>query len=404
MNIAIMVRGYIPVPRPSDMIYAPIDLAVDIAERLARRGHKVDFYAPLGSKLSWAKVKDLGLPPLIKNSEEFMDLLKDNEKMTQYAPELWDSYLAQKMFEQAAKGKYDILHFHHAESVLPLAKHYTKVPVVYTLHDPISPWRKDVLQLYQTPNQHYISISNNQRRSAPDLPYHSTIHNGIDLNKYPFNSKAEDYLLYIGRIVHEKGVKEAIQVAKATNNRLLIIGPVYPDSLDYFNQHIKPQLNDQILYLGYMEQNLLSPYYRKAKALLTPVQWEEPFGLTTIEAMASGTPVISFNRGAAPELIENGKNGFVVDNTAEMIKAVENIKKIKRPTVREMAEKRFSVKRMVDEYEEAFEDIIEQHTYLSPRFVKIQLRRVPETLRGTSQKRRLKKIIKNSKIKSVRPK
>lgn len=398
MNIAMMVRGYIPVPRPADMIYAPIDLAIAIAESLSRRGHKVDFYAPFGSKVPRANVETCDLRPLVKTDKDFHALISDVDQLVHYVPGLWDSYMTQCMFARARRGKYDILHFHHPETAMRLAFEHSNIPVAYTLHDPIKPWLKESFELYNTDNQHCISISNNQRRDGPDLPYAATVHNGVDVKKYQFNSRAEDFLLYVGRVVPEKGVREAVAVAKESHHRLLIIGPVYPDSQAYFDQYIKPELNDQILYLGYIEQDKISPYYQKAKALLTPVQWEEPFGLTTIEAMASGTPVISFNRGAAPEIIKNAKTGYVVDSTAEMIEAVHKIKNISRIECRRHVEKNFSISKMVDGYEAAFEQIIARHRGAS--LVQRGLKKVPETIKEVSAQRQLKKIMK----KSIKPK
>jgi glycosyltransferase involved in cell wall biosynthesis len=402
MRIAMMVRGLIPVPRPKDLIYANIDLAVDIAEGLARKGHTVDFYAPMGSKLKRAHVQTCNLRPLVTNVEEFRNLLGDSERLFHGIVQLWDHYMADVMFKRALAHEYDILHFEHPESALSLAHIHRSVPVTYTLNDPVNEWSKEVFEIFQTPNQYFISISDNQRRDAPDLPYLRTIHNGVNLKDFSFNSKPEDFLLFVGRITQEKGVKEAIQVARETHHRLLIIGPVHYDSAVYYEQYIKPQLDDQILHLGFVERDQLPKYYQKAKALLTPVQWEEPFGMTTIEAMACGTPVVSFNRGAAPEIIENGKTGYVVDTTAEMVDAVHKLNRIKRAYCREYVEKKFSVRRMVNDYENAFHEVIEQHKILSTHFVKRQLSKVPSKIIETSRKRRLRKIIKARPFKQLR--
>lgn len=355
-----MVRGYLPAPRPKDIIYAPIDLAVAIGEGLTKRGHTVDFYGPLGTELN-TNIVTRNLRPLVHNQSEIAALFTDIARMSHYVPDLWDRYLATEMFKRAQNGEYDLLHFHHPEIALPMAVEHQDIAVVHTLHDPVYPWYKELFELYQSPNQQYISISNNQRRDAPDLPYISTVYNGVDLQQFPFGEEPEDYLLVAGRIVPEKGFKEAIQVAQQTNNRLLIIGPTYSDSQDYFDQYIKPHLSDQILYLGYVEHDQMWRYFQKAKAFLTPVQWEEPFGLTTIEAMACGTPVISLKRGAAPELIINKKTGYVVDSIAEMVSAVDKIDRIKRQDCRSHVQAKFSIDTMVDKYEKAFIDAFKQH-------------------------------------------
>lgn len=382
MKIAMMVLGYIPVPRPTDMIYAPADIAVAIAEGLARKGHQVDLFGPIGSRSNnpHVTIQTLNLRPLAQTQREMSDLFRRSDRFTNYIPDLWDQYFAREMFARASHGVYDVLHFHHPEIALPLAKTYPEVPVVYTLHDPVTAWFRELLELYETPNQHYISISKNQRRDAPDLPYIANVYNGTYLHNFPFSNEPEDYLLYVGRIVPDKGVKEAVRVARETNHRLMIIGTVYPDSQGYFDQYIKPHLSNRVLYLGFVEQSHLSKYYQKAKALLTPIQWEEPFGLTTIEAMACGTPVISFKRGAAPEIIQHGKTGYVVNSIAEMITAVTKLDQIDRRACREHVETYFSLDKMVDGYETAFLKLIKplQQKLLHPQpAVRTQLKRVP---------------------------
>lgn len=364
MKIAMMVRGYLPAPRPADMIYAPIDLAVATAEGLAERGHDVTLFAPNGTSLSdKVRVKTLNLRPLAHNLPEFKDLLADTEKLTHYVLSLWDKYLANEMLREAEEGKYDLLHFHHPEVALDLAKRHNSIPIVYTLHDPIYAWYKELFELYASPNQHFISISKNQRRDAPDLPYAATVYNGVDPQHWPLSTSSEGYLLCGGRIVAEKGIKEAIQVAKASGHRLLIIGPTSAGaSQDYFDQYIKPQLDDQILYLGFVEREQMWRYFQKAKAFLTPVQWEEPFGMTTIEAMACGTPVISLKRGAAPEIIKHGKTGFITNSIAEMIESVQKVDQLDRAACRDHVKKHFSTSIMVENYEAAYEKILHEQT------------------------------------------
>jgi glycosyltransferase involved in cell wall biosynthesis len=387
MKIAIMVRAFIPMPRPSDMIYAPIDLAVAIAKGLGARGHKVTLFAPLGTEVYGENVtvETMNLRPLVKNQDQFTALLDNTEYLSHDVHGLWDRYMSSEMFTRANNGEYDLLYFHHPESALSMAAKYLKVPVVYTLNDPIYPWYRELFELYQSPNQRFISISKNQRNDAPDLPYLATVYNGTDVDLFTFSDTHDNYLLFTGRITREKGVKEAIQVAKASGHRLLIIGPINHGSEDYFNQYIRPELNEQILYLGRMDQDMLPTYYQKAKAVLTPIQWEEPFGLTTVEAMACGTPVISFHRGAAPEIIKHGKTGFVVHSTTEMIEAVGNIDQINRIDCRKHVEKHFSTKQMIDHYEKAFHELLKRKPAVTPtakssRYIKQKIREVKQIL------------------------
>ena len=366
-------------PRPVDMIYAPIDLAVATAKGLAAKGHKVTVFAPLGTEIHGENitVETLNLRALVKNQDEFAALLRRTDDLVHDLPGLWDRYMSNAIFEKAANKEFDLLWLHHPETALSTAVRYQDVPVVYTMHDPIFPQFRELYDLYASPNQHFISISNNQRRDAPDLPYASTVYNGTDINLFEFSAKAEDYLLFAGRITPEKGVKEAIQVARGSKHRLLIIGPVSDEHKGYFEQYIKPELDDKILYLGRMDQDRLPKYYQKAKAVLTPVQWEEPFGLTTIEAMACGTPVISLHRGAATEIIDDGRTGYVVNSVTDMIDAVGKVEGLRRSECRKHVQEKFGIAQMVDAYENVFLDIVkggttktERGTIVEKRFMK----------------------------------
>ena len=366
MKIALMVRGFIPMPRPKDMIYAPIDLAIQIAKGLGEKGHQVTVFAPIGSEIHGENVtlETLNLRPRVKNQADFASLLDSVEYLAHDLHGLWDRYMVTEMYRRAEEGEFDLLYFHHPESALSAAVQHQTIPTVYTMHDPIYPWYKELFELFTSPNQKFISISKNQQQDAADLPYLGTVYNGTDVELFNYSNEPEDYLMFAGRISPQKGVKEAIQVAKQSKHRLLIIGPVSKENQGYFDQYVKPELDDQILYLGRMDQDQLPKYYQKAKAVLTPVQWEEPFGLTTVEAMACGAPVISLNRGAARELIVNGKTGFVVNSIGEMVEAVGKIDTIKRRDCREHVAKKFAIDNMVDKYEKAFQKMLEKEAVI----------------------------------------
>lgn len=361
MKIAMMVRSYITLPRPNDMIYAPLDLAIAMAKGLGKRGHQVTLFAPLGTEVYGENVtvENCNLRPLVESQDDFTSLLNDTDKLVNGQPSLWDQHMANCMFERASAGEFDLVYLHHPETALSAAREFPDVKTVVQLHDPIDGWRKEVYEMCSSDNVNYISISNNQRRDAPDLNYLANVYNGTDTELFEYNEEPDDYLLFSGRIHPSKGVKEAIQVARESKHRLLIAGPPDHGYEYYFEQHVKPELDENILYLGRMDQAQLKTYYQKAKALLTPVQWEEPFGLTTIEAMASGTPVISFSRGAAPEIIVDGKTGFIVSSIAEMVEAVDKIDTIKRRDCRQHVEHNFSYETMVDNYERVLQQLID---------------------------------------------
>lgn len=363
-----MVRSYIIMPRPSDMIYAPIDLAVAMAKGLGKKGHQVTLFAPLGTEVYGENVtvESCNLRPLVTGQDEFEQLLGDVDKLVNGQTALWDQHMANCIYERASAGEFDMVYFHHPEAALGVAREFPGVKTVIQLHDPIASWRKELYELYANDDVSFISISKNQRRDAPDLNYLSTVYNGTDTDLFEFSDEADDYLLFSGRILPDKGVKEAIQVARESGHRLLIAGPPAYGHDYYFEQHVKPELDENILYIGRMDQQQLKTYYQKAKALITPVQWEEPFGLTTIEAMASGTPVISLNRGAAPEIIIDGKTGFIVNSLSEMVEAVGKIDTIKRKDCREHVEREFSYQVMVDKYEAVLTDHLNDKPRKSP--------------------------------------
>lgn len=360
MKIATMVRSFLQTPVPNDIAYSPTSVALSITNGLVKRGHEVTFFGPEGSKTD-AVLETCGIRPQVTTQKEFDDLVGSTDLFTDYGFGLYDTKMAQNMLERASNGEFDCVVFHHFESVLPLARLYPKVPVVYILHDYLDEKRRAVIEMHASPNQYFISISNSQRRDAPDLNYLATVYNGIDMDHFAFEDESEDYLILSGRVVPEKGVKEAVQVAIQSNRRLLIAGSLSKPAYWYFDEHVKPYLNDKILYLGMLDKEQLVKYYKKSAALLMPIQWQEPFGLSMAEANACGTPVIAFNRGSVPEIITDGKNGYIVDNSAEMILAIGKLGKIKRKDCRDQVAKKFSSEIMIDNYEKVLSDVINQH-------------------------------------------
>lgn len=357
-----MVRSLFTTPVPKDMGYSPATIAITMAEGLEELGHEVSFYGPAGTDLKVSHIETCDIHPSVTSQKQLDEYLHNPDMYHHYLLAATDNFMVKQMMERAQNGEYDLVVFHHFETAMTIAGMYKDVPVVHILHDFMDDQRVDLVRRNATPNQHFISISENQRLDAPDLNYIATVYNGIDVEDFDYNPEAADYLFYSGRITQTKGVKEAIQVAKATKRRLLIAGPLIQSDYPYFDQHVKPFLDDKILYLGLLEKKQLVKYYRRAYALLVPIQWQEPFGLTMIEANACGTPVIAFRRGAVPEIIDDSKNGFIVDNTAEMILAVDQVKSISRKNCREHVEKYFTNLHMIKAYEKAFEKVIALHT------------------------------------------
>lgn len=364
MRIATEVKGYLTAPAPSDIIYAPYDLALDLSDGLTELEHEVDFYAPEGSDVRRSRLVTLGQQALARNNDEYVGrengILFDAGLHSDNVLALYDQFYSAEMFQRAQKGAYDILHFHHPEVALPYARLFPDVPVVYTMHDPISDEQRELLEKHSSPNQWLVSISDFQRRAAPDLPYIATVYNGIDTDMFQYDSRVEksERLLFAGRIVSNKGVKEAVEVARETGSKLDIIGPVYSDSQDYFDEHVKPYLDDDIQYLGRINRPDLPYYFQRAAAFLMPIQWDEPFGLVMAESIACGTPVIAMRRGSVPEIVDHEKTGFIVDTVEQMAERVSEVQDLSPEDCRSSAISRFSIKAMVAGYEAAYEEAI----------------------------------------------
>ncbi|MGB4957279.1 MAG: glycosyltransferase family 4 protein [Candidatus Saccharimonas sp.] len=360
MRIAMMVRGFITTPPQNDIAYSPAGVAKAIAEGLARKGHTVTFFGPEGTTLHESvAVESCNLRPIASTSIDLEKQIATSDLFSDYRFSLYDAVMARTMLERARGGEFDCVVFNHFESVLPLAPLFPSVPIVYILHDNMDEARREVIEAHASPNQFFISISDSQRRNIPDLQYAATVYNGVDTEHFAFSDEHEDYLFMAGRIVPEKGVKEAVQIAQQTKRRLLIAGSLSPQNYWYFDEHIKPFLDDKILFLGMLDREQLVKYYQKAAAVLAPIQWDEPFGLSMAEANSCGTPVVAFRRGAVPEVVADGKSGYIVDNSAEMIMAIEKLGKISRKDCAARARKHFSEEVMVNNYERILQEIID---------------------------------------------
>ena len=248
---------------------------------------------------------------------------------------------------------FDIIHNNF--DFLPLT--YSKLittPMVTTIHGFSSPKIIPVFKKYND-NSYYVSISNADR--SPELNYIATVYNGIDSQYFTFKEKPADYLLYFGRIHHDKGTYEAIQIARKAKMRLIISGII--QDRQYFDEKVAPSLNgDDIVYIGSSGPEKRDELLGKAFALLHPVNFNEPFGLSVAEAMFCGTPVIAFNKGAMSELIVDGKTGFLVNSVDEACEKIKAIPGISRNFCRQWAENNFSKEKMTEAYIAVYENIL----------------------------------------------
>lgn len=354
LKVAIFCTNEWPTPPPQNTFYAPLWMAYYIAEGLAKKGHKVFYFGSKESKLKQAKLVSFGMPAIKYNKELLPFLPYMNEVVVNF----YEQLMISKIYQMDQKERFDIIHIHPYRRAVQFAP-LTKTPTVFTLHDPIEGFKKFMLEkTKEQPDTYLITLNNAQRKPLPDLNYVGTIYNGLDLKKYKFNEKAKDYFVAAGRFVPEKGIDLAIKAAKRAKVKLKIAGGLAEG--DYFETKIKPYLGKNIEYVGMIDYLKMGDFYRQAKGLLYPHRWEEPFGLIFIESMATGTPVITFDRGSAREIIEDGKTGFIVKNINEMVKAIKKIDKIKREDCRMRVEKKFTIERMVSDYEKVYYQILSQ--------------------------------------------
>lgn len=249
---------------------------------------------------------------------------------------------------------FDIIHNHFDFLPLTYSK-LIKTPIITTIHGFSSEKIIPVFKKYNK-NTYYVSISNADRHS--ELDYSATIYNGINVDEFSFNKFPKDYLLYFGRIHHDKGTAEAIKIAQGCGKRLIIAGIIQDEN--YFNTQVKPHLNNDIEFIGHAGPELRNELMSNALALLHPINFNEPFGLSVAESMLCGTPVIAFNRGSMPELIINNKNGFLVNDIHEAIEILKEDLNIDRKYSSDSAKEKFSSLRMAKEYFDLYNLILDK--------------------------------------------
>ncbi|GBR02988.1 glycosyltransferase family 4 protein [Acetobacter oeni] len=262
------------------------------------------------------------------------------------------------LMERVARlaDQFDILHFHM--DYWPFT-HFSRqpTPFVTTMHG-----RLDLMELQPVfdafPNVPIVSISNNQRLPLPQARYVGTVLHGLPENLLTPQPGPRDYLAFLGRICPEKGVDKAIRIARAVDMPLKIAAKVDKVDVEYFEREIVPMLGEGVELIGEINDRQKSAFLSGAKALLMPIDWPEPFGLVMIEAMACGTPVIAFRHGSVPEVLEEGVTGAIVANEAEAIAAYPQVEALDPAVVRKAFEKRFTARRMADDYLAIYQNLI----------------------------------------------
>ena len=317
--------------------YGPWEkVASALTEGLVHSGHDVTLFATADS-CTGAKLDAVSEHPYEENRA--MDT------------KVWECMHIANLMEKA--DRFDIIHNHF--DFLPLSySRLIKTPMITTIHGFSSENIVPVYKKYNS-NTHYVSISDSNRH--PELDYLATVHHGIDSIAFPYCQIKKEYLLFYGRIHPDKGAHLAIAIAKRSNCPLIMAGPIQ-DS-DYYIREVVPHVDGtNVLYLGNVSQRDGASLLGEARALLHPILFEEPFGLSVAEAMMCGTPVIAYKLGSMPELIMDGKTGYLVDDITQAVAAVRRIGELDPGICRAHAIAVFGIDRMVKGYLSCYEKIL----------------------------------------------
>ncbi|GCF07458.1 glycosyltransferase [Dictyobacter arantiisoli] len=360
MRIALVAPLVTPIAQP--FVGGSQALVADLALGMVQRGHEVTLFAREGSSIPGVKIEPVVVPDSVIPS-------RFSEPGTAQSADPGFMIQANVFFElflqlRQRASEFDILHAHAFDwPCFTASALLTTLPVLHTIHLPaVSPEINAVLGILQR-QQHPFTLITVSQACARDYASYTTfdhiIYNGLDLDAIPFVLQVADDapLLFAGRITPEKGVEEAIEIAEQAGRQLLLAGGIYDQS--YYSERIVPRLEvgqGRIHYLGQLDHPTLWQLMGQAQGLLFPIAWDEPFGLTPVEAMAAGTPVIAFQRGAVTEVIRDQQTGFLIPagDCAQAAAAVARLATIERSACRAHVVANFSLKRMLDAHEQVY--------------------------------------------------
>jgi glycosyltransferase involved in cell wall biosynthesis len=314
-----------------------------LTEELVRAGHDVTLFAS-GDSVTQAR--------LIAGC---LCSLRQDTRCVDY--QAHHVVMLDQVFQRA--HEFDVIHFHIDYLHFPFTRRLS-VPHVTTLHGRLD--MPDLPPLYeQFRDMPVISISNAQRKPLPWANWRGTIYHGLPEDLFHFQPNRGSYLVFLGRIAPEKRVDRAIEIAKRVGMPLKIAAKVDRADRRYFKRVVEPLLQDSTVeWLGEMTDEQKAELLENAYALLFPIDWPEPFGLVMIEAMACGTPVIAYDDGAVPEVLEEGRTGFIVTNLEDATEAIRHIPSLSRAGCRRVFEKRFTATRMASDYVKLYMRMIER--------------------------------------------
>ena len=337
MRIALIAPPFIEIPPRR---YGGTELFVaNLASELYVRGHSVTVYANGDS--------DMPCPVKFRYPHADWPLTDPlRADLKNYDHTAWAIH--------DAAGSSDVIHLNDVVGVP--ASRFVDVPMVLTIHHPSQPVLSEQYMRYE--DIHYVTIADWLARREPMANVH-VVHHGIPVDDYVFSGEKDDYVAFLGRMVPCKGPHLAIEAARRAGARLRLAGEIQPQFGDYWDDCVRPQIDGrQIVYVGEADRGLKNDLLSRARALLFPIEWEEPFGLVMIEAMACGTPVLAFRGGAVEEVVRDGVNGWICDDVADMAARLHSID-VDARACRDFVADNFSVTRMAERYLEVYARAIE---------------------------------------------
>jgi glycosyltransferase involved in cell wall biosynthesis len=315
--------------------YGPWELITSLlAEGLTARGVDVTLFATLDSV---TKATLDGISP------------SGYEDTPELDGRVWEALHVAYALEKSQD--FDLVHNHL--DWLPLAfSGLCRAPMLTTVHGFSGP---NILPAYRRGRSHFVSISDADR--SPDLDYHATVYHGVDLEGLPFDPVGGDGLVAFGRIHPDKGTHTAIEIARRAGRRLTLCGIVQDQR--YFAEQVEPHIDgDRVVYLGSVGPRDRAAVLGGSAALLHPILFAEPFGLSVVEAMICGTPVVAYRKGSMPEVVDEGLTGRLVDDVDQAVAAVAGLGELDRAACRARARSRFGADRMVDDYLAIYREIV----------------------------------------------
>jgi glycosyltransferase involved in cell wall biosynthesis len=337
MRIGLIAAPWIPVPPPN---YGGTELVVDhIARGLAARGHDVRLFT----------VPESSCPV-----DKAWVLPRAAEPMGFTVPEAQHVLAAYEAFDDV-----DVIHDHTVLGPAVAAGHkHPGIPVVFTNHNLVTPQTRPLLHAAAAAGS-LVAISHDQYSRDPDIEVSAVIHHGIDVDRYRLGPGRGGYALFLGRMNPDKGPERAIRIARAAGVPLKMVVKMWePGEKTFFREIVEPMLGPDIELNFTSTHEQIVELLRHAEALVNPISWHEPFGLVMLEALSSGTPVLAFARGAAPEIIQHGVTGWLGADEADLAKALTHAREFDRASCRQLVETRFSLERMTHDHERLYRRLI----------------------------------------------